>query len=158
MSTTFSNQCVAITTTAPTSLSSGQSCICVRKAIDDYHFMKLISGSWYHKPGNTHILKYKYTPTASREWTNECSFEGVSYEGYTTYDSAIYFLIYSQNHGSTTYTKTGNDYHAGAKHFYEYGQKCDSCGVFVSTTWTIRACSGPPCSIIQGVTPTPEVV
>ena len=41
-STTFSNQCVAITTTAPTSLSSGQSCICVRKAIDDYHFMKLI--------------------------------------------------------------------------------------------------------------------
>jgi len=157
MSQTFAKQCVAITTTAPTSLSSGQSCMCIRKAANDYHFMKLKDGEWYHKPGQSAPLKYKYTPSTSRDWSNEALIRGTACPGDTTYDSTIYFLIYSKNHGSTTYASTGNNYHAGAKHFYEYGQKCDSCGVFVSTTWISRACSGPPCSIVQGFTPNPEV-
>lgn len=156
-STSFSNQCVSITTTRPTSLSSGQSCICIRKGPVDFHFMKLSSSSWYHKPGNTNPLKYKYAPSTSRTWTNEASFRGDTYAPDTYYDSTINYLIYSKNHGSTTYTWTGNDYHSGSRHYYEYGYKCDNCGIFTSTTWTSMPCSGPPCATPWSLTPVPEV-
>ena len=157
MSATFSNQCVTMTTTAPSSLLPGQSCICIRKGPDDFHFMKFSSGAWYHKPGRTNPLKYMHTPSASKVWKGEFSYKGVAYEGSTVYDSAIYFLIYSQNHGSTTSTYSGRNYHAGSRHFFEYEHRCDSCGVVVSTSLTNKACSGPPCSILQGGTPNPEV-
>lgn len=43
-------------------VDSNAKLICVRKGTIDYHFMKYDSGVWYHKPGNTAILKYKYQP------------------------------------------------------------------------------------------------
>ena len=85
-----------VTSTRPTtsSLASGEKAICIRKGDEDFHFMKLSSSTWYHKPGNTHVLKYNYTPSYSREWTNECSFMGVTSAPDTTYDSSIYYIIY----------------------------------------------------------------
>ncbi len=156
-SSTFSNNCVYVTSTRPTSLSSSQSCICIRKGSEDFYFMKLDGSSWYHKPSWTNPLKYKYTPSNSRIWTNENSKYGVAYAGSTTYTSDIYYIVYQKNHGATTYTQTGNNYHSGSRHYYEYGDKC-VCGYFLSTTWTSVACSGPPCSGIMGITPTPEII
>lgn len=157
MSSTFAKQCVAITTTMPTSLTSTQSCICIRKGGNDFHFMKLKDGEWYHKPGESVPLKYNYTPSTSRNWTNEALLEGGARAPTREYTGQIYYIIYSQNHGSTTSTYSGRNYHAGSRHFFEYEHRCDSCGVVVSTSLTNKACSGPPCSILQGGTPNPEV-
>ncbi len=144
-SSTFSNKCIRITTTRPSSVASGQSCICIRKGPIDFHFMKFYSSFWCHKPGGTNPLKYKYLPSTSRVWTNECSIRGISHSATTQYNSTIYYIIYQKNHSSTTYTSTGNNYHSGSLHYYEYGDKCNSCGAFSNRKWVSRACSGPPC-------------
>lgn len=155
-SSTFSNKCVVVTTTRPTSLSSGLSCMCIRKGEKDLHFMKMSGSSWYHKPGPTNPLKYKYNPSTSRTWSNESSINGVSRAPDIYYDSAIYYIIYSKDH-ITTYTWTGDHYHSGTKHYYKYGYKCDNCGIYTSTVWISRDCSGPPCNTPWRFTPTPEV-
>lgn len=142
-SQSLNQKCVRVTSTRPT-LDSGETCICIRKGPLDFHFMRL-SGSWCHKPGGTAILKYKYTPTTSRIWTNERSIEGVAYPSTLTYTSTIYYIIYRSNH-STTYRWTGNDYHSGSYHYYEYGDVCD-CGYTTNRTWTRISCSGPPCPV-----------
>ncbi len=156
-SASFSNRCVSMTTARPASLSSGQSCICIRRGPDDFHLMKLNSSSWYHKPGGTNPLKYKYTPSVSRNWTDEAVLRGETIAPTTYYDSTIYYFVYSKNHGSTTYTWTGNHYHSGSRHYYEYGYKCKNCGEFTSTTWKNEACSGPPCSTPWSLTPSSEI-
>lgn len=37
----------------------------------DFHFMKYQGGEWYHKPGNTAILKYNGMPQPSEPWVGE---------------------------------------------------------------------------------------
>ena len=157
-SSQLNKKCVKITTTRPSSASNGQTCICIRKGTEDFHFMRLISSYWYHKPGNTHILKYNYLPSTGREWTNECSFFGTAYEGDTTYDSAIYYILYKANHGTTVTTYTGNNYHSGNYHYYQYGEKCPDCGEYLSYSWVKLPCSGPPCPTPNAIEPVPEEV
>lgn len=67
--------------------------ICVRKGSYDYHFMKYDSGDWYHKPGRSAILKYKYEPDHA-VWTNESYHNGIVYSPSITYDSEIYYIRY----------------------------------------------------------------
>ena len=49
---------------------------------------------WYHKPGRTAPLRYKYHPSA-KVWTNEHSYGGSELLGDTIYDSDIYYIVYS---------------------------------------------------------------
>lgn len=109
----------SVTTTNPnTNVNGHTKLICVRKDnntvlagydqngnavyIYDYHLMKLnADGYWYHKPGDTNPLRYKYTPTNSRIWVSE-GYKGAEntyfrYEDFT-YDSAIYFIEYTTPH------------------------------------------------------------
>jgi len=80
-------------------IRSYEKLICVRRGTDDYHFMRYDASEnvWYHKPSTTAVLKYKYEPSFSREWTNEyIDRNGVAHEGGHTYDSQIYYIAYSQ--------------------------------------------------------------
>ncbi len=148
--------CVDMTTTCPSSVSPGQSCICVRIGPDDYHFMKLSGSAWYHKPGGTNPLKYKYLPSTSRNWTNEASIRGITHKPNTIYDSEIYYFIYKEAHGSLVYTWTGNHYHSGTEeHCYEYGYRCEDCGTFTSTEWITLPCKGPTCVTPWNTQPEP---
>lgn len=147
----FGYDCVKITTSFPYSLSSDETAICVRKGTDgyvyDYHFMRLYNGYWLHKPGIGAILRYDYIPMYSRPWLHE----GISWDGFLErtsliYDSEIYYIIYKQNH-NYSYRFTGNHYHSGKFHYYEYALVCDDCFNTVGNTWESMSCSGPPCYV-----------
>lgn len=153
--------CVKKQTSRPSSTSGWTNAIAVRKdttldvGFNDYHFAKLSSSNWYHKPGRTAVLKFKNAPTNTVSWTNE-AYNGSYHAPSIWYESSIVYLLYKTNHGSTVYTWTGNHYHSGAQHYYEYGNKCQSCDEFVSTTWTSTPCSGPPCHTPWSVNPAPQ--
>ena len=100
--------CVRKTTTRPSvsGLSSNQTLICLRLDTDqstDYHFMRYVPSSegWQHKPGLTAILRYNYIPSNSRDWLSE-GYNGSAYisSGYT-YDSTIYYFVYSTTHNTS---------------------------------------------------------
>lgn len=65
---------VSVSSVEPTSLSANQTLMCIRSGPTDYHFMRknFSDGYWYHKPGSTAPLKYKYHP-ASQNWISESS-------------------------------------------------------------------------------------
>lgn len=88
-------------------LCTNEKIICVRKGYEDYHFMRYTSEGWLHKPAGTHILKYKYTPTDDRVWTNENVYRGVYSEGGTKYDSTIYFISYDGHDWSYSSNSSG---------------------------------------------------
>ena len=90
-------------------LCTNERIICVRKGYEDYHFMLYTTEGWLHKPGRTHILKYKYTPSDDRFWTNESVFLGNYSAGDTVYDSTIYFISYDGHNWS--YSSTGSNTH-----------------------------------------------
>lgn len=88
--------------------SAHKQVICVRKdddgyfdwgylsTIKDYHFMRQdINGSWYHKPGRTNPLKYKYSPSDSVPWICEF-YDGNVYgcDSRISYDSLIWYVVY----------------------------------------------------------------
>lgn len=54
-------------------LNEDDNLICVRTSQYDYHFMKYAreEGCWLHKPGTTHILKWKYNSPSSDNWEKE---------------------------------------------------------------------------------------
>ncbi len=77
-------------------LSSSEEMICLRKDNNvpyDYHFMRYKDGSWYHKPGGSAILKYKYDVSNSVPWTCELSLQNsiIKYTN-TIYDSNIIYI------------------------------------------------------------------
>ena len=83
------------TTTKPSSLSSWEKVICIRKGSSDYHFMKGNSTTyWTHKPGNTNPLSWKYSTPSYTTWTNEYSYKNVAGSATTTYNSSIYYIRY----------------------------------------------------------------
>lgn len=155
-SSTLNKKCVKITYTRPSysSLISGQSAICIRKGdngngVYDYHFMKLFSGdTWRHKPGRTAILTYDYLPSNSRVWLSEGYDGSNAILGDIVYDSSIYYILFKSAH-----SYTGNNYHSGSKHYYEYADICTGCGdqKANTTTWSVINCSGPPCIDIMNV-------
>ena len=145
--------CVKIQTNYPTSTNGWAKVIAVRKdttgdyfGYNDYHFAKLSSSSWYHKPSTTAILKFNSAPSNSVVWTNE-RYDGDYHNSSVTYDSALRYLLYKSSHGSTTYSYTGEHYHSGSSHYYLYAYVCNDCGDRVSTVWTSSPCSGPPCIV-----------
>ena len=93
-------------TTIPT-ITSSQELICVRRTTydeddpydNDYHFMRydLETNAWYHKPGDTAVLKYNGIPTNDVDWNYEQSDNGT--EGYANfkYDSDIVYITYTKN-------------------------------------------------------------
>lgn len=152
-SSSLNKMCVKIVSARPSysSLSSGQTAICVRKGSDgimyDYHFMKLFNGDvWRHKPGGTAILTYDYLPSNSRNWTNESYDGSVARSGMCVYNSDIYYILFNSSH-NYLHNYTGNNYHKGGKHYYEYADVCKDCGdqKTGSSTWVTIECSGPPC-------------
>lgn len=91
-------------TICPSEVGDNQELICVRTGYfiynsrwTDYHFMRYDKNtdSWYHKPGPTAVLKYKYNPTSNVEWTNENSYEGNINDYSYIYDSEIYYILYN---------------------------------------------------------------
>lgn len=75
-------------------MSDGFRAICYRVGDYDYHFMRMDSSYWSHKPGKTQPLRYKYTPTQHLRWSNEYQYEGRAYEGYVYYTSQLRFITY----------------------------------------------------------------
>lgn len=77
-------------------------------------------GAWLHKPGNSAILKYKYTPSTSRAWTDEGCYGGAfsAGNGYI-YNSTIYYFTYSTNHHYSLQSQGDTSAHI---------MECDGCG------------------------------
>ena len=109
----FLGYSVSVESTAPTSLVAGNKLISIRRTTSgssweqDYHFMRyeISDGYWYHKPGFTAILKYKYH-TGAKEWIRETSFCGVESAGGVPYDSEVYYIVFSNT--SFTVNTSGN--------------------------------------------------
>lgn len=146
--------CVKIQNSYPSATSGWTNVIAARKdtnydagGINDYHFAKLNSSNWYHKPGGTAILKFINNPSNSIIWTDEAYAYGGYMEPIVWYDSDIVFMLYKENHGSITYTWTGEHYHAGANHYFLFANICSDCGDYLNTEWVSRSCSGPPCAL-----------
>ena len=108
---------VSLSSTIPT-ISSSEELICVRRNATDYHFMRydISTDAWYHKPGNTAVLKYNYTPSNNRLWYAENSHMGIERADTTTYTSDIIYIKYSKNqlnvnHGTSLrkYINAGKD-------------------------------------------------
>ena len=100
---------ISISTAIPT-VNSNQQLICIRtssaNANDwDYHFMRFDSktDAWYHKPGGSAVLKYKYIPSNTRNWILEYSDKGIEkFDNRITYTSTIYFIRYEKIQLDTT--------------------------------------------------------
>ena len=96
---------VSSTSMLNTTVSLHTHLICMRKDTDttyDYHFMQLgLDGYWYHKPGQTNPLRYKYSPSNDRVWTAE-GYDGETNRYYrydnVTYDSEIYYIEFTTPH------------------------------------------------------------
>ena len=141
--------CVYRTASRPSSVNA----IAVRKNADnptDYHVMRLFSSSntWRHKPGTTAILTLDGLPN-NTTWTNE----GVDHTGSVVggdeiYSGTIYYIVFKSTHNTGTKVYTGDHYHSGSYHYYEYTQTCPSCGVmYVTSVWERVSCSGNCSSI-----------
>lgn len=106
-------ECIDVSCNTFTLPQNGQNLICVRasEALNDFHFMKYDDGAWYHKPGNTWVLKYNGTPTASIPWRSEGAVPGQILVSDDYYDSDIYFFNYKAEHGDTYCQYYNTSYH-----------------------------------------------
>ncbi len=71
-----------VTSSTIPSINTNQALICIRTGIFfeepliyDYHLMRydISTNAWYHKPGSSAILKYKFIPSNERLWHCESS-------------------------------------------------------------------------------------
>ena len=150
--------CILQQDNRPSSLATWENVIAVRKETtyfyeeeNDFHFVKLDTAGWLHKPDNSHILKLNDLPNNNISWTSE-RYTNHPVEGDRIYDSDIIYILYKTDH-IYTYTWTGEHYHSGKLHWYERFYSCD-CGE-TYTTWESVPCSGPPCSLITSIEETP---
>lgn len=151
--------CIKQQDTRPSSLGIWENVIAARKDLQsteygnyDYHFAKLSNGDWLHKPDNSAILKFNESPTNAIAWTNERFYNHVALEHTITYESSIKYILYKTDHDE--YVRTGQHYHSGNYHYFEYNFDCSDCGV-EGTTWIRYECDGPPCAIIASIEGTP---
>lgn len=132
-----------------TDLCAYEKIICLRRGTYDYHFMKFESDEWYHKPGNSAILKYKYFPGVMRLWSNERMLLDGAIAPTIYYDSSIIFIGYgghdwqyiSNNNG--THTKycsiCNNQYTVNCSLEYtnitntRHSASCAECGYYVNS-------------------------
>ena len=113
------NYDVSISSSEPQSLSNSQSIICVRSCFYDYHFMRkdLTDDYWYHKPGSTSPLKYKYHPSYQK-WCSEVSVFGEEKPTSIVYDSDLYYITF----GTSPFT------------LYSFGDYCVITGIKTDAT------------------------
>ena len=45
------------------------------------------------------------------------------------------------------YSYTGNEYHSGSFHHYQYADVCQVCKKTTNVTWVEKPCTGPVCSL-----------
>ncbi len=104
---------------------------------------------WYHKPAKSMPLKVKDDLEIDEfDWTSEGVVDGKVVDPFLYYYFGdIYYIIASEYHGTLSYTYTGNNYHSGGRHYYEYRATCSVCGISTTSTWRSQACSGPPCIV-----------
>lgn len=65
------------------------------------------------------------------------------------YTGQISYYLYRYH--DYAYQHTGNEYHSGARHYFEYADICRICGKQINTTWTSIVCDGPPCAVIMKI-------
>ncbi len=96
---------ISSSTSIPT-ITDDQLLICVRINTFDFHFMRydLVTDAWYHKPGNTAVLKYNYEPNYNLPWIGEKSVNGMESENYNSYTEDIYFIKYDKNKVDISYS------------------------------------------------------
>lgn len=147
--------CVVQQTIRPESTTGWENVIALRKdttmdfeyngvPFNDFHFAKLTSDGWLHKPGLTAVLKFNEAPTNSVKWYVE-AYDGRYILTDKTYESNIIYFSYKRNHTITT-RYTGEHYHSGVTHWFLYEDVCTNCGSIIGTEWVPQPCSGPPCS------------
>lgn len=139
-------------------MSNTHNIICLRKCTEvgkeDFHYMKLSGSAWLHKPGNTHVLSFKYLPYAIN-WRNEYSYMGTVGDGDRYYTGTIYYFAFREFHSLTS---VYNNYHChlGDYHYFEYATTCRYCGEVTEVTLNRVECSGPPCSVPDLASISPE--
>lgn len=130
---------VTISDSIPTSLNSNQKLICVRTGAVDYHFMRFdpVTDAWYHKPGNTAVLKYKYVPSNSMNWITEGSFRGEEFYDGFAYNSSIKYIVYDIDtlvlNCHTTETIVNKTIPSGKDTIYEINIECAKSYKIVSS-------------------------
>lgn len=62
---------------------------------------------------------------------------------YAGSDGMIRYVVFRYHDYETTLT--GNDYHQGAFHYYEYASVCSICNKTENNWWEKQVCGGPPC-------------
>lgn len=144
------NKCVKLDTNRPSVRGNWTNVIAVRKnttnaGYKDYHFARLGNDSWFHKPSIYGVLEFINLPDNNIIWTNEAAQSATAVIPATTeYNSNIIYISYKANHNIVS-EWTGNHYHSGTSHYYEYIEVCNDCGETFSTSWTNLPCSGSPC-------------
>ena len=153
-----SYKCVVQQTNRPSTEGIWDNVIAVRKDTDyfyeeenDYHFAQLDSAGWLHKPSNSQILKFNDLPSNNVVWTNE-RYTRYAHDWDISYDSDIIYILYKTDHDE--YVRTGQHYHSGNYHYFEYNFDCSDCGV-EGTIWIRYECDGPPCSLVTSIEETP---
>ena len=158
----------------PTNISynkwnDGFRAICYRFGMYDYHFMRMDSSYWSHKPGESQPLRFHYWPYDTPRWSNEGVYEGVAMNYTTEYTSPVKFVMYcvpevqyigNNRHvkhcpgcdtdiateNCSQYTYCGNlnigDYHK---------RGCQDCGNIVSDSMTECRFSWIPYGLYNGV-------
>ena len=146
-STGYSLPCVWKSTSCPTytSLRTGEYVICIRKDSQtpyiDFHFMKLTSDGWLHKPAWSNPLKYIGNPSTTVDWIGEGSYLNTAYiDTSLCYTGTIYYIHYASTHDYSTYVPYSSSYHrvycdcsdyyTESHHFQFFGAKqiCSDCG------------------------------
>lgn len=95
----------------------------------DYHFMRLDEdGEWYHKPGNTALLRYNYGDSLIVLWTNESYFRGTYYEADIKYDSVICYITFGGSVHNWVYQYNSNNTHIR------------TCTICDATSGEVQAC------------------
>ncbi len=146
-----------ISATMPdTQVSDHTRLICIRKDLEeityinelgnletnhDFHFMRLDKdGYWYHKPGYTNPLRYKYIPTNGVAWVVE-GYDGVNDEYFrydnSAYESEIYFIEYTTPH-TYAWKYCGSDQHI---------RTCTICGETIGLPMSCRYDSEDTCTL-----------
>ena len=89
---------VIIQDSIPELIYDNQELICLRVKDEDYHFMRYDkkTNAWYHKPGNSAILRYKYIPSNGLHWKSELFSFNKAIFGVKSYNSNIKFMIYTK--------------------------------------------------------------
>lgn len=138
---------VELSTSIP-NINSNQQLICVRKGGTDYHFMKydLSTDYWYHKPGQSAVLRYNYVPNNADAWKREVSVDGGQYllDDYE-YDGDIYFIKYDKNKVDLSYSTSNLSYslnvQAGKDSILEISNEINDryCEFNISATSAVKA-------------------